>query len=425
MLAVSTGCGRHGKAAPTGGLMTPPSQTKLKRNVELGQVRQEKIASYVDTVGYLDAEGQTDIAAGVKGIVDEVLFREGQWVIKDQTVLATVDQETYQAMVAQAEGNVKKSTASVQEAEETLALNRILLENLQRSGQAAKVEERQVALANVKLSQARLEVARSDVKVAQAALRVARHNLDRSQVRAPYTGQINQRRITPGTYLEEKTVIGTMADLSKLRLVGYIPERAAPMVRQMLRQEDQSRTAFVLGGVLAHPWAALSVCAVDQAGDSPAAYKLEFQLRPFPRQTFYGRIFYLSTVASPDTHMFECKAEVPTAGLESELRPGYTAKIRCPLPGSALSQVIPEEAVRASERGFIAFRPKALTRKDGSVEWVAEAVTLELGVRQPGSVEVLKGLKVGDWIVQKGAESLEDNTPIQPTNVSETELQRP
>src|SRR5882672_171402 len=76
---IATGCSRHGKAAPVGGSDVPPSKVNLKRNVEMGRAEQRAIVYYVDTVGYVEAEGQTDIAAGVKGIVDEVLFREGDF----------------------------------------------------------------------------------------------------------------------------------------------------------------------------------------------------------------------------------------------------------------------------------------------------------------------------------------------------------
>ncbi len=68
--------------------------------------------------------------------------------------------------------------------------------------------------------------------------------------------------------------------------------------------------------------------------------------------------------------------------------------------------------MRASERGFIAFRPRAVTSKEGEAEHFAEAVTLELGQREPGWVEVLKGLRPGDIVVRKGAEALEENTPL-------------
>src|SRR4051812_28984628 len=82
------GCSKGGHGAPQGGSTVSPAKAKLKRSVELTQAKQEKMTSSVETVGYLDAEGQTDVAAGVSGIVEEVLFREGDWVVKDQTLLA-------------------------------------------------------------------------------------------------------------------------------------------------------------------------------------------------------------------------------------------------------------------------------------------------------------------------------------------------
>src|SRR5262249_22810652 len=74
LLAAAAGCGKHGKAAPVGGSDVAPSKVNLKRNVELTQAEQRPLVYYVETVGVLEAEGQTDIAAGVNGVVDEVLF---------------------------------------------------------------------------------------------------------------------------------------------------------------------------------------------------------------------------------------------------------------------------------------------------------------------------------------------------------------
>ncbi len=439
-LALAAGCGRRGPDAPQGGAVIPPSKVRLKRNVDLVKVKQDRMSSFVETVGYLDAEGQTEIAAGVSGVVEEVLFREGDWVERDKTVLARIDPKKYTALLDQAEAALKKAQANIErvqavtrkaestirDAEQTLSLRRIMLDNIRRAGRSVKTEERQEAEATAEMMAAPLDVARAekmvstadlegakkDAAAAQAMYDLAKHNYDRSVVRAPYTGQINQRKVTRGSFIEDKTVIATMADLSRLRLVGYIPERATPIVRQMVQKELQMRAAFLVGGAFAGPWAGLAADAVDLGGETPATYKLEFTLRPFPDQTFYGRIFFLSTVANPDTHLFECKAEVPTHGVGAQLRPGFTAKIRCPLPGRPNTIIVPEEAVRASERGFIAFRPRAVTSKEGEAEHFAEAVTLELGQREPGWVEVLKGLRPGDIVVRKGAEALEENTPL-------------
>src|SRR5262249_28878682 len=91
----------------------------------------------------------------------------------------------------------------------------------------------------------------------------------------------------------------------------------------------------------------------------------------------------------------------------------FTAKIKCPLPGRPSSLIIPEEAVKASERGFIAYRPRAVTNKDSGVDYFAEAVPLELGQRGKGYVEVLQGLREGDWVVSKGAEALGNGPALE------------
>src|SRR5262245_34040138 len=90
-----------------------------------------------------------------------------------------------------------------------------------------------------------------------------------------------------------------------------------------------------------------------------------------------------------------------------------TAKIYFNLRSNPNALVIPEEAVRASERGFIAFAPVKQIRDDGKEEWIARARTLDLGFRAEGWVEVRQGLQAGQLIVRRGAEALEDGTPIR------------
>src|SRR5262249_18366042 len=162
----------------------------------------------------------TEIAAGVSGVVEEVLFREGDWVVKDQTLLVRVEPKKYRALLAQAEANLQRATANVKrmeanirkceanirDAEQSLELKRTVMDNIRRAGRAAKLEERQEAQAMVEVTAARLTVTKTEREACKAdldaalkevdaatALRdLAAHYLDRSQVRAPYTGQINK-----------------------------------------------------------------------------------------------------------------------------------------------------------------------------------------------------------------------------------------
>jgi multidrug efflux system membrane fusion protein len=396
LLAALSGCGKHGKAAPVGGSDLPPAKVKLQRNVELTSAEQRSLIYYVDTVGYLEAERQTDIAAGVTGLVDEVLFREGQWVDQD-TVLVTVDQRRYQIAVDDKKAMEKRAEANL-----AFAVDKVKRDG--RSGpDVVSEEDRNRDYMAQQMAQAELNSTR--------AQRVqAEHNLQLSQVRAPYAGQMNSRKVTPGTYLEEKTIIGSIADLSRLRLVGYVPEKAAPVARDILNQQTRAQAPGLLSALFAGPSPLFAVAAVAGQLNLPAqnSFGIEFTLQPYPKKVFQGRIFFLSTVASPDTHMFECKAEVDNADPTLELRPGFTAQIRIPLQGKPDACVVPEEAIRASEKGFIAFVPE----KNTQGEWIARERPIELGYRSPGWVEVLRGMRPGECLVRKGAEALENNTPI-------------
>lgn len=401
---VAAGCGRHGKPAPVGGSDIPPSKVNLKRNVELCTAEHRSLTYNVDTVGFIEAEGSTEIAAGVKGVVDEVLFREGDFVSAN-TVLVKVDQRYYETVEKAAQAALERSRAQVAQAQDKY--KRSLA-----AGTVTSPEER----TQTKLG---LDVALADVESAKANLEQARNNLDRSRVRAPYTGRINQRKVTRGSYLEDKTVIATMADLTRMRLVGWVPEYAEPMVRKLMRQQDArsstARLTLPLSGFASEgvPWAMIGGQILAAQKVVPSGYDPEFTLMPFPDHKFRARIFYLSTVAASDTHMFELKAEIDVEGSDIELRPGYTARIRIPVQATANAVVIPEESVRASERGFIAFVPVQRTLRDGSSEWIARARTLDLGYRAPGWVEVRSGIKPGEKLVRRGAEALEDGTPIK------------
>ena len=375
-------------------------------------MEQRPLVYYVETVGRIEAEGETGIAAGVTGIVDEVLFREGQQVDRN-TILVKVDQRRYRAAADVTRANVKR-------AERNVKLKKDLADRAQSGRGGVSEQDKTQTQLDFQLAEAELESAR-------AARALAEHYLDRSEVRAPYTGQMNQRMVTPGTYLEEKTLIGTMADLGRLRLVGWAPESDAPMVRRLMQHQDArlkaARLTLPLGGWLAAstPWTGLVAHQLVQRDAVPSGFDPEFIAQAFPQRTFRARLFYMSSVASPDTHMFECKAEIDRRGLNAELSPGDMARIRLPIKTNPSATIIPEESVRATERGFVVFEPVQRVGRNGETEWIARARTVDRGASSEGWVEVREGVGVGQWIVRRGAEALEDGTPIR---IPESQLER-
>ncbi len=425
-LSQATGC-KH----ETNVKATPSIKLNLHRNVDLTTVQKRALVYRVETIGVLEAEGQTDIAAGVSGVVDEVLFREGDEV-KAGDVLIIIDRERFQADEDLARANMER-------AKENMNLMRDIALRAERAGTALAPEDRACALGNYK-------VADAEHRSATAAHARAKNNLMRSRVQAPYDGRINKRLVTKGSYLEEKTPIATIADLSRMRLVGYVPESAAPILRDMLATQDDrlnaSRLGLALAGMTApNPWQqTVPFCALHTDIVS-SGFDPEFEVFALPGQVHLARIFYMSTVGNMDTHMFECKAEVlgwrykapknedaskkngdssPKSDRKPlevfstpKLWPGFTAKIRFPMRSSPNAAVIPEEAVRNTEKGFVVFVPEEKKRSSGESDWVARARVLDIGFRGEGWLEVRRGLTVGETIIHRGAEALEDGTPIR------------
>lgn len=403
-----TGCGTANQQAVPA---VPPSKVNLKRNVEIGTAEKRSLQYTVETPGVIEAERITDIAAGVSGIVDEVLFREGEFVTPD-TVLLVVDQKRFETQLSLAKANELRARAALEQSKDT----------------ARRAEDAKGAITEEERTRTALVQKTSEAELAAAVAnrQLAEIQLNRSRVRPPYAGRINLRKVTAGSYIDEKGVVATIADITRLRLVGWIPESASSAVRSRmtgnLAVSFADATAQMVSAV--PPLFGISVrnlAMFPVLVQAPQLSDVEFTLLASPRQTYRGRLFYMSTIANNETHMFESKSEIFPSDMK-QMQAGYTARIRFPLRTNQEACVVPEEAVRPNERGFVAFVPIQKTGKNGQTEWVAQARILELGYREPGWVEVKKGLKPGETFISRGSEALEDGTPIQFANKEPAKL---
>src|SRR5262249_47690228 len=115
----AAGCGKHGKPAPVGGSDVPPSKVNLKRPVELARVEQKSLSAWVETVGVIEANFQTEIAAGVAGLVDEVLFDQGDEVDPAEgKPLVRIDQRKFNAALKLAEAAEREATSTLNAAKD-------------------------------------------------------------------------------------------------------------------------------------------------------------------------------------------------------------------------------------------------------------------------------------------------------------------
>jgi membrane fusion protein (multidrug efflux system)/multidrug efflux system membrane fusion protein len=79
--------------------------------------------------------------------------------------------------------------------------------------------------------------------------------------------------------------------------------------------------------------------------------------------------------------------------------------VTVPIGEARTSPVVPQTAVRPSERGFLAFVVEDSTARER---------VLTLGLRtEDGRVEVKSGLSAGEMLVVRGAEALRDGAKIR------------
>jgi RND family efflux transporter MFP subunit len=127
-------------------------------------------------------------------------------------------------------------------------------------------------------------------------------------------------------------------------------------------------------------------------------------LRESPR-SYPAKITLVSGAADPASHLVAVTAQVDDKEHQYWLRPGVFCDVSIPVGATRQSAVVPELAIRATERGFLAY-----TVQNNNV---AKEVPVQLGMHtSTGFVEITQGLSAGDILVVLGAEPLSDGAPV-------------
>ncbi|HET6343371.1 MAG TPA: efflux RND transporter periplasmic adaptor subunit, partial [Myxococcota bacterium] len=132
-------------------------------------------------------------------------------------------------------------------------------------------------------------------------------------------------------------------------------------------------------------------------------------------QDFTATIIHVAASANEASRMVPVVARIDSRGVDG-LRAGAFAQVTVPLRMAREAPVIPDSAVRPSEKGFLAY-----VVEDGKVT----ERRLTLGLRTgDGHVEVRDGLQVGETLVVRGVEALRDGAAVRLEAAPRIELGR-
>jgi len=356
VLAAETSCkSKAGEAgAPSAKRQGPGAKGRVQFPVEIAQVDLRSLVYSISAVGGVDAFEKVQVTARVAGVVDRVLFAEGNRAALDQ-ILVEIEPERYRLAVESAQATFDKASASQADAEAGLKRRETVI--AQNPG-LIPGEELETWRTKVRLAMA-------DVAQTRSALNQAKLNLHDAYVRAPFAGIIQTRTVQTGQYVQVGTVLATLVRRDPLLLRFRVPERDAARLQPGMPAEFRVR-------------------------ENEKVYK--------------ATLTHVAAAADEGARMVDVSAEVKDSG-DAALRPGAFAEITVPVSGGRPVPVIPQLAVRASERGFIAF----VVENNAAVERI-----VTVGMRTlDGQIEILSGLNLGESLVVRGAEALQNGSPVR------------
>ncbi len=356
MLALGTAACQD--AGAPGGGKGGGGRRAMEFPVETHVVEARPLQYEIRADGSVDVFERIQITARVAGVVEKAAFKEGDVVTAGQ-VLVTIDPARFDLTARQAQATVTRGKASLADAEAGLARRRAL--ETEAPG-TVSVEE-------LTTWQTRVDTARADVTAGQVALERARLDRRDAYVRAPAAGVVQSRDVSTGAYAQPGTLLATLA------------RREPLLVRFEVAETEAAR---VVDG---------AVVTFTVEGDERA---------------WEAKVTYVAEVADTRTRLVRVTAEV-TSPERAALRAGAYAQVRIPVGGRADAPVIPELAIRPSERGFLVF----VVERDGEAAVARERI-VELGLRTAdGMVEVKRGLTPGVALVVRGAEALRDGAKVK------------
>jgi membrane fusion protein (multidrug efflux system) len=285
--------------------------------------------------GSIEANEQVEIRSEVSGIVKTINFQEGSNIAKGQ-VLLKVDDIELKAQLAQAK--TKQSLAS---------------ENERRA---------KLLLQKEAISQEEYDVARADLQSAKAQSQLILAQIEKTTVRAPFSGKIGLRSISPGTYVTPALLIAKLVNIGQLKITFSIPEKYASQVKK-------NRT-------------------------------ISFKVTGSDRN-YTAKIYAIEPEVEIATRTLKVRALADNK--DGKLLPGTFADVQLPLDIIKDAVVIPTEAIIPVQDG-----KKVFIANKG----MAKEIMVETATRTDASILVLSGLKAGDTLLTSGVMSLKDEAPI-------------
>src|SRR5512146_3089894 len=220
VLASCSGSGAKA-AAPRGSRGGGPQASVA---VAVSPAKIEDVPVYLTGLGNVVGYNTVVVKSRIDGQLLEVPIREGQEVQKGQ-VLALVDPRPYQVAMNQAQENLYKDKAALEDAK----LNAKRYADLAKDGVISRQQYDTQASASGQLE--------GSVQADQAAIDNAKLNLVYTRITAPISGRVGLRQVDPGNMVHASDSNGmfVITQLQPIAVLFTLPEDQLPEVAKQMR----------------------------------------------------------------------------------------------------------------------------------------------------------------------------------------------
>ena len=229
------------------------------------------------------------------------------------------------------------------------------------------------------ISKRSLDESDAALQVAQAKLALAQATLQRLKVLAPFDGTAGFRQINVGDYLKDGADMVNIEDIDAVLLDFRLPERFQAKVKP--------------------------------------GQKAQVTMDALPGRKFTAVVQAIDPLIDANGRSVGVRGCIDNR--QMQLRPGMFARVNAVFGERDDALVIPEEAIVPQGGRSTVVRVVPGPNKD---ELISERVTVKIGIRQPGRVEILEGLAIGDSVVVAGQQRLQkDGTVVRIVDTSKAQ----
>jgi len=330
-------CGKNDKKSDTPGSASAGKAASTAQNLVDGfVVKTSALSDNLELPGSLIANESTPINPEISGRLVYLNAAEGRAVGKG-TLLAKIY-----------DGDLTAQLNKLQ------VQARVLQQTAKRYEELLKIQG---------VSQQEYDLAKLDISNVQADMAIVRSSIMRTEIRAPFSGTLGLKMISPGAYVTPASVITTIRQNSQLKLDFPLPEKYTSKVRV------GAHISFTLEG---------------------------------NDKVYNAKISATESGVSVDNRSLLVRAIV--VNNDGKLLPGQFVKVLTHFEPNLNAIMVPSQAVIPQARG-----KKVAVYRSGIVNFV----DVETGARDSANVQILAGVRVGDTLITTGIMSLKPDGKVQ------------